>query len=169
VHNLIVGIGGSGKSTLARVLASGFRNRQEEVLVLDPNKDEWPTEERYIFDDPLRFLKLAKKSQRCALFIDEAGEVIGRGKHAREMQWITTRSRHWGHRVFLICQRATQIELTIRSQCTTGYIFRQSPGDSRALADTFADDALLEASTLQKGEYLHVVTCQSTIKRKLSL
>ncbi len=169
MHNLVVGISGSGKSTLAFVLADGHAKRGDQVLVLDPNRDNWPTDDRYIFDDPLRFLQVAKQSQRCALFIDEAGEVIGRGKHAREMQWITTRSRHWGHRVYLICQRATQVELNIRSQCTTGYVFRQSPGDSRALADTFADDKLLAASELQTGEFLHVRSCKGTVLRKLDL
>jgi len=156
MHSLIVGISDSGKSTAAHMLAADYLRHKVGVLVLDPHQQKWPCTR--MFTDPLLFLAAAKASRRCALFIEEAGECIGRGKHAREMQWITTGARKWGHSTYLIAQRAQQIELTIRAQCTRGYIFRQSEDDAKALCGTFADKRLMEATQLQEYEFLYVKT-----------
>lgn len=174
MHCIILGIGGMGKSTVAFKLAQQHVDRGEGVLILDPNNDPgWPAgaNVRKLTGDgaPLRFLALAKRSIRCALFIDEAGESIGRGKHAAELKWLTTRCRHWGHRSYIIGQRAQLVEPTVRSQCTTGYVFRQSVMDAKILANDFADDALLRASSLGVGEFLFVQTGRPVRLLKLAL
>lgn len=174
MHNIVLGVGGMGKSTLAFALAQQHVDRGEGVLILDPNNDQgWPTGPlvRKLTGDgaPLRFLALAKKSQRCALFVDEAGESIGRGKHAADLKWLTTRCRHWGHRTYIIGQRAQLVEPTVRSQCTTGYIFRQSVMDSKLLAQDFADEGLLRASSLSIGQFLYVRTDHPARLLKLDL
>ncbi len=163
MHSIILGIGGMGKSTLAGQLAQSHVDRGDGVLILDPNNDPlWPTGPRVRklsgAGAPLRFLKLAKASIRCALFIDEIGESIGRGSQAAELKWLSTRCRHWGHRTYFVGQRAVLVEPTIRCQCTTGYVFRQSVDDAKALAKDFADEGMLAASRLQRGEFLFVRT-----------
>jgi hypothetical protein len=152
VHNLIVGLGTMGKSTLARALAEDFQQRGVGVGVLDPNGEEWPADR--VFSETEPFIAWAKQSRRCALFVDEGGETIGRGKRALANPWITTRSRHWGHLVFILAHRATQIERTIRSNCGTLYCFQQPPGDAEQLADDYNCPALLTAPGLARGEFI---------------
>lgn len=174
MHCIVLGVGGMGKSTLAGQLAQRHVDRGDGVLILDPNNDRcWPSgpDVRKLCGDgaPMRFLKLAKASIRCALFIDEAGESIGRGKHASDLKWLTTRCRHWGHRTYIIGQRAVLVEPTVRSQCTTGYVFRQSVDDAKELAKDFADRDMLRASQLRVGEFLFVRTGQPVRLLKLRL
>jgi hypothetical protein len=171
LHTAIYGIGGSGKSTLGHTLSRQCLVNGWGVLILDPNDDAgWP-------DGPNvrkvrsaeALMDLAKRSQRCALFIDEAGEAIGRGKQALDVQWLTTRSRHWGHRCYLMALRAQQVELSIRNQCGEAFVFRQSPYDARLLADQYADQLLLSAPTLERGTFIHVRSCESAKLRRLAL
>lgn len=167
MHSLIVGITKSGKSTLARSLALDYLSRDIGVLVLDPNNDNWPCS--FKTTDPIKFLAVAKKSKRCALFIDEAGEMVGKGKSATGMIWITSRARHWGHCTYLIAQRAQMVELNVRAQCSTAYVFKQSATDAKLLSDQFADEALLGATALQQYEFLYSRSCVGTQRMKLSL
>lgn len=172
LHAGIYGIGGSGKSTLAHTLARQCLANDWGVIILDPNDDAgWPAASPRV--RKVRTLEaliaLAKRSQRCALFVDEAGEAIGRGKHALDGQWITTRSRHWGHRAYIMAQRAQQVELSIRNQCGEAFVFRQSPYDARMLAEQYADDLLLKAPTLERGTFIHVRSCEPARLRRLAL
>lgn len=168
MHGLIVGVSNTGKSTLAFELARAHQRRSEPVLVLDPNNDpRWPAD--YKTTDPERFLAVAKRSQRCALFVDEAGKAIGRGAKAQAMAWLTTTARHWGHRTFLIAQRAQQVEPTLRDQCSEAFVFRQSLRDAKLLADQFADETLLQAATLPQGTFIHAISCQGARVRRLAL
>ncbi len=171
MHAAIYGIGGSGKSTLGFTLASQCVANDWGVLILDPNDDDgWPVGANVRkVRDAEALMVLAKRSQRCALFIDEAGESLGRGAKAQGVQWLTTRSRHWGHRVYVMAQRAQQVELTIRNQCSEAFVFRQSPYDARMLADQYADQLLLSAPALERGTFIHVRSCERAKLRRLSL
>ncbi len=174
MQSIVLGIGGMGKSTLAAQLAQSHVDRGDGVLILDPNNDPlWPSgpNVRKLSGKgaSLRYLRLAKLSIKCALFIDEIGESIGRGKDASDLKWLATRCRHWGHRSYFIGQRAVLVEPTIRSQCTTGYVFRQSVDDAKALAKDFADQDMLRASQLRVGEFLFVRTGQPVRLLKLRL
>lgn len=175
MHALILGIGGMGKSTLAFTLAQSHVDRSEGVLIADPNDDPgWPSGPLVRKLPPgddlaLRLMALAKRSKRCALFIEEAGETIGHGKVAAQSQWLLTRCRHWGHRSYVIAQRANLVPPTVRSQCTIGYVFRQSPMDAKLLAQDFADDGLLDAPQLARGEFLYVRTGEAARRMRLKL
>jgi hypothetical protein len=154
VRKLILGVSGFGKSHLAHAIAESYQDQDVNVLVCDPHGERWPAD--YQTTDPFKLLALAKRSKRCAIFLEEAGECIGRGKQAREMQWFTTGSRKWGHSIYLIAQRATMIELSIRAQCTAAYVFRQCRDDAEELARQFAEPELERAATLPKYQFLYI-------------
>ena len=146
-----MGITETGKTTLAFKLAAIYKRNGTGILVLDPDKRrEWNAD--YITDDPDEFLRVVKVNQRCALFIDEGGQTIGR--YSGAMQWLATNSRKWGHKAHFIAQRAQQIDPNVRNQCTAIFLFKQSFDDSKILAREFVADELFEARNLKKGEYL---------------
>lgn len=131
-HTLIVGMSQSGKTTLAKHLCASLRNRGIKTIVLDPLSDpEWRAD--FVTASNDEFLSVAKRSKSCALFIEEAGQTVGR--YAREMEWATTQARHWGHISFVSSQRAVQISQTVRDQCTTLYCFKVSLRDSKTLTE----------------------------------
>jgi len=151
MHVLILGITQTGKTTLAFNLAHKYSEAGINVLVLDPDKRTgWGAD--YLTDDPEAYLEVVKVNQSCALFIDESGQMIGR--YAREMAWLATNSRKWGHKAHFITQRATQLDTTVRNQCTTIFLFKQSLNDTKILANEFCSDYLEAAHTLNQGEYL---------------
>jgi len=154
-HVLILGITSTGKTTLAIKLARMYKQRGTPRLILDPDlRKEWEIEKDHDFitDDPEKFLAVCKANQSCALFIDESGQTIGR--YSGEMQWVATNSRKWGHKAHFITQRATQLDPTVRCQCTSIFLFKQSLDDSKILSREFVADDLKESCNLQKGEYL---------------
>ncbi len=168
-HALIVGITLSGKSYLAHSMARAYLKQGISVLVLDPNQDDgWPVNEGgaaaatcRLYRDPIKFLAVAKASRRCVLFVDEGGETIGQGKLAREVVWLTTRSRHWGHRCIVIAQEATLVYKPIRRQCSEAFIFRQAADNARELQGQFAEPRIMEAVNLPPRVFLHVRSCEA--------
>lgn len=140
----------SGKTTLAKKLLHNYKQNGINSLVLDPLRDPaWGAS--FITDDSNYFLSVARKSQQCALFIDESGESIGR--NGGEMNEIATRHRHFGHRAHFIAQRAQQLDKIVRDQCEYLYCFRVSRSDAKILADEYGHDELEDAPSLQKGEF----------------
>lgn len=149
-HVLIAGMTESGKTTLGKTLAKAYRERGVPVMVLDPMNDPgWP--EGSIIRDREMFLQRAKLVQQHAIFIDESGQEIGR--YAREMQWLATQARHWGHKSHFICQRIQQLDTTIRGQCSSLYLFTVSRKDADLLAEEWAKEELRGAHTLDQGEF----------------
>jgi hypothetical protein len=132
-------------------LAQKYKANSINVLVLDPDKRSgWGAD--FLTADPAEFLDVVKLNKTCALFIDESGQMIGR--YSREMAWLATNSRKWGHRAHFITQRATQLDPTIRNQCTGLFLFKQSLNDAKILANEFVCPKLIEACELSQGEYL---------------
>jgi len=151
MHVLILGITQTGKTTLAFKLAKRYRQNNINVLVLDPDKRSgWEAD--FLTDNPEEYLDVVKVNKSCALFIDESGEMIGR--YAKEMAWLATNSRKWGHKAHFITQRASQLDPTVRNQCTTIFLFKQSLSDTKDLANEFCSEDLELAHTLNQGEYL---------------
>jgi hypothetical protein len=151
MHILILGITQTGKTTLAFKLAEEYHAAGVNVLVLDPDKRSgWKAD--FLTDDPQEYLEVVKLNKSCALFIDESGQMIGR--YAKEMAWLATNSRKWGHKAHFITQRASQLDPTVRNQCTTIFLFKQSLSDTKDLANEFVAEELEQAHTLEQGEYL---------------
>src|SRR5271154_7447046 len=98
-HSLVLGMTESGKTTLAKRMAWRYQARDVKVIVLDPLCDpEWQAD--FQTSDPEEFLSAFWASQKCAVFIDEAGQSIGR--YNEVMQRTATRGRHWGHAVHFV-------------------------------------------------------------------
>ncbi len=148
---LLVGMTESGKTTLAKRLSADQKNRGIGVLVLDClNSEGWAAD--FQTTDPDQFLDVFWKSQNCAVFIDEAGDSVGRFNMA--MEQTATRGRHFGHNVHYISQRHAQLSKTVRDQCRYLALFRSSLDDCKIHSREWARPALLSGSELEQGEYL---------------
>jgi len=139
----------SGKTTLAKTLASRYQKAGFTCIVLDAIGDNWPTE--YVYNDKDLFLDVVKRSRRCMVFIDEAGEAVGR--YDSEMFWLATRGRHYGHSVHFITQRGQQLSPTVRGQAGYLALFNCSSTDARLLGDEWNREELRNAHQLARGEY----------------
>lgn len=162
-HVLILGTTESGKTTCGKRLAHKWAASQVNVLVLDPLNDPgWIPDTQndeslykvFQTSDPEQFLAVFWESRRCAVFIDEAGEAVG--KYNVVMQETATRGRHWGHSVHFLTQRGTQVALTVRDQCTRLFLFRSGPKDCKTHAEEWGQEELLNAVHLPKGCYYYV-------------
>lgn len=153
----------SGKTTLARKLADNYRARGIPIIVLDPYlSSAWGAD--FITDSPDEFLSVVKSSTSCALFMDECGHYVDDG-FDKQLRWLATNSRHYGHNSHFITQRAKQLKPTVRDQCTHLFMFKQSYDDAKELTRNFATDELLEAPSLKKGEYLGKVGIDGQVFR----
>ena len=150
-RTLILGITETGKSTLAKKLCAGYNARNIHTIVCDPLLDpDWCAS--FQTANPDDFVKMFFSSRDCAVFIDESGDVVGRFP-SDELRTIATRGRHWGHDVFFIAQRATQLSATVRMQCTRLYLFTSSFEDGKILAQEFNKPELRNCAQLKKGEF----------------
>lgn len=131
------------------------------ILVLDPNLDPgWEAD--FITDDPEKYKTFVLENQGCQLAIDESGETIGR--YAKEMTFLATRSRHFGHVATFIGQRRQQIDRNVCDQCSRLFLFSVSKKDSEIFADDWVDDELLNAFTLERGECLAKLKFKPLVK-----
>jgi len=147
-HLLIVGITGTGKTILAKRLT---QYSAVPALIYDPFVSEgWKAQK--VTDNIDEFAELVHRSQHCLVIIDEAPEALGRSS---EFQSLATLTRHYGHTVILIAQRAMQLTPTVRSQCGRIAAFKQSSYDARILATEYADDTFLAVNTLRSGVYAY--------------
>lgn len=133
-------------------------------MVLDPSpyKSGWDAD--FVTDNPQEFLKHVFASERCMVIVDESGDMIGR--YGGEMTQLATRARHNGHNCYFICQRAKQIDSTVRANCENIICFSQSLDDTKELAREFVDNAINEAHTLKKGEYIYKIGYEQAKKDK---
>lgn len=153
MHSFINGVTASGKTHLAKSLAQTYLDADFGVLVLDPLNDPgWPCSRK--FTDRDAFIALARKATGCVLFVDEAGITIGQYPPV-EVEWLATQARHWGHRVYFVCQRAVQVKRTIRDQCSELYLFNVGRKDAEEWSENFNDDALRAAHTLPQYTFVH--------------
>lgn len=151
MHTMIIGVTTSGKSTFAKHVAHAYQKKGVGVIVFDPlGYDDWPAD--LVVQDRYEFLRAAKSSKSCALFVDESAETIGR--FGKEMVWTATQSRHWGHKSYFISQRAMSVDKTVRDQCENLVSFRVSHNDGKLLAEEFAQPSLTVVSELDKYEYI---------------
>jgi len=142
----------SGKSTLAKKLVAKYRSRGIATGVLDPlGYDDWNAD--FQTDNAEKFMEIAKRSQRCALFLDESGDTVGR--YNDQMFWLATRARHNGHKSHFITQRGAQLNKTVRDQCTDLFTFLVSADDAKILANEFVKPELREANALPRFHYMY--------------
>lgn len=157
MHNAIAGISGAGKTRLAKTkLVPYWLSRRVPVLVCDPNMaSDWPPVQM-LTDDPYKILRLLQCSQGCVFFMEECDETIrASAKQERELKYLATRSRNDGHLGYFSSQRLRQIPPSYRNQCSTGYIFQQTPEDAEVCYSLFNQPALRDmVPTLPLGTFL---------------
>ena len=142
----------SGKTTIAKRLVDNYKKRGTSSIVLDPLCDpNWHAD--YVTADRAQFLETSQLSKSCALFVDESGEMIG--QYEKEMFWLATRSRHYGHKAHFISQRPSMINPTIRAQCSHLFCFAISKDDSKILANEWNRSELQSANSLQQFEFFY--------------
>lgn len=165
MHNLMLGPTECGKTTLCMALARGHLARGDGVLVLDPKRQAWPRHERLrVFTDVEPFIAAARRSRRCALFFDDMGTSVGRGRDATPARWAVTEARHWLHCCYLNGQYATQVEPIFRTNCQRCFCFRQGKSDAATLVQTFTNDGFMQATELGRYEFL-VGTAFDTVRK----
>lgn len=127
-----------------------YRSRGIKVIVLDPLADEgWHAD--FCTDDPNVFLSIYWDSRRCAVFIDEAGDVAGHYDNAMIM--TAKRGRHWGHINHYLTQRGAEISPTIRNNCGRLFLFTTHGEDCKIHAREWNNPTLLQGPTLPQGDY----------------
>lgn len=131
-------------------------------MILEPIRTEGWARLAYHVPDADILQKVCKSNRDLDVFVDEAGETLLRDS---EYQFLATRSRQYGHRLFFIAQRAQQVLPIIRNNCEAVYCFRQSKPDAEILAREYADPVFLSACTLKKGEYLARLGIDSPVKK----
>ena len=141
-HSLILGVTGSGKTTLAKHIAK----RLKRVIVFATYKSDWQC--FHFTDNVSELVSIVETNKRLNIFIDEAGESLKRND--KEFQFLATRTRHFGHNVFFITQRANQLTPNIRTNCESLYCFKQSFNDASVLAQEFADETIMKVTELPK-------------------
>lgn len=160
MHRLYVGTTESGKSYLAKQHAHTMKKAGWPIVVLDPMVDSGtasnePWGADFITASRDEFLSKYHNLKNCAIFIDEAGDIVG--QHDLEMRALATRGRHAGHQIGFITQRATMLSPSVRSNCAEQYIFRTTVKDGIALADDYAiadsREFGLNVAKLGQGEY----------------
>lgn len=163
MHCLVVGRTLCGKSLFAKKKIYALKKINKKSLVLDPTHDqEFHELADFCTADKKKFIRRFWNSRNCVVFIDEAGIMAGR--HDLDIDKMATTGRHAGHKIFFICQRAKQISVNIRSQCSEIVCFRQSANDMRDLSDEFVEKKLLTAENLDYGEFLYVRNNKKTLK-----
>lgn len=150
-HVITIGQTESGKTILNKKLAAAYKRAGIGVIVLDPMLDPgWNAD--FITDNPEKFLQFVRDPRcclQCALFVDETGTSLD--KFDVSSNWLTTQSRHHGHVCHLITQRAQQVSVTIRNQCSTLYCFNVNFKDAKLYAEDFNAKEVLEAPNLPQG------------------
>lgn len=144
----------SGKTTWAIKKAQAIKKQSgRHIIVFDPFlSPEWEAD--FITNDQTEFLEAVWKNKNCSVFVDESGSTVG--KHNDLMNELATRGRHWGHKIFFICQRAKQISTTVRTQCSEIVIFKQALADTDDLAKEFVEPLINEAHKLEKGDFIYI-------------
>ena len=171
MHTLILGQTGSGKSTLLKVLAGHYRRSGIPVVAYTSVVGDFAGHADEVHHDVDVFLQRVFQARRCAIFVDESGEVTN-STRIRETAPLATRSRHLGHVVHFSAQRAQGlIGPIVRDQCTRLYLFNTSWDDASLMARSWTRDAegraLLEsAPSFAQGEYVHVKRFPYTIERR---
>lgn len=172
MHALIVGQTMSGKSTLARrFLAAEYLRRGFGVLVHDLHVEDWGQEAApdrvRVYSDDAAFLSAVWRSQRCAIFVDEASELCDSRRANKGFVSIATRGRHRGHVAHFIAQNLTAIHYQVRSQCTRIYAFRLTPAECAKIVRETGYEELSALDSLPAGSFFSVLPMQRPELRRI--
>lgn len=170
MHSLVLGQTGAGKSTLLKRLITRYRQSGIAVLAFTTVPGDFEGYASEVFYDVGPFLERVFATQRCAIIVDEAGEVTNQSR-IRETAPLATRSRHLGHVVHFSAQRASGlVGPLVRDQCSRLYLFRVGEQDASDLAKDWggrkARAAFDEVADFEEGEYLFVQRFPPRLERR---
>ncbi len=151
MHDLFIGQTGGGKTFLAMRRAEAYLAAGHHVLVLEAICNEWPCtwQTRSLPD----FLTAAKAARRCALFIDDVSETVGRDA---EGDWLFKMARHWGHRTHALAHGFNDLTPSQRNQCSAVYLFANTAlQECEALARNFNEPGFLAAVTAPANTFFY--------------
>lgn len=174
-HYLIIGRTLSGKSALAKQIGSQMRLQGAEVLAWNPTLErgyareddfgciaaEWET------DDPNELIaeiqeRYNKEKKSRVIIIDEAHELPS------DLNWLTTKGRHYGLTIIAISQRGAALNATFRTQIGTWYVFKCSGLDMKMVEEETGIKIPkdMQGAQLARFEYLKI-TIDGVEKRNL--
>lgn len=116
---------------------------------------DWETDDAKEFEKTVRKVAASNKYPIIYLIIDEAHEFFPKGDC--ETKWMGTKGRHYGINVIAITQRAAEINVTFRGQCSTIYAFRSNLTDTKFIANEFYHSGVDEKSlSLDNGKFIKI-------------
>lgn len=150
MHWIVTGISGCGKSRAMReIIIPAHRRAGRWVGVLDPLGGTWPA--NWTTTDPHAFVEAAKKSRNCVWVVDEYGQFTSDYATMRELEWLFTVARNYGHLSYALAQRVKQIPPNVRNQCSHGLIFNQQGADLADLAAMMNQPDIMQAAAFPPG------------------
>lgn len=169
-NGLILGRSQYGKTTLAKKLAEQFKASGRRVLVYDILLDDWTAD--YVTDNREEFLEIFWGSFDLICFVDEGGETAN--KKEKDIVWTATRGRHqvgaqgYGNATYYLCHRLNLLDVTLRAQCPELFLFASRYDDAKDLANEYGAKELIEAPSLQPGEFFHIAPGAGCNKYKIN-
>ncbi len=165
MHTLVIGMTESGKSCISKLLASSLHNKGCKVAVLDPlNDPDWKAD--FVSDDIEAFRAYLESNRKVFAFVDECGQWFNEGNDTTH-SWLATRSRHYGHSVTFIAQRAIQVPKTMRDQCGRLYLFTSSQSDGKIHAEEWNKPELMDCNKLPQLHFFVVDRYNTTKKMRI--
>ncbi len=181
---ICIGQTGTGKTQWTK----GFLKTQKRIIVLDPQA-EYSLQEFYNAEEIYSYIHNRKIFRvRCCdlrqfpslcfaatiipktlLVIEESQRILApKMKIPVEFEDIIYRGRHTETSLLLVAQRATTIDIAVRSQFSQLIVFRQSEKhDLDWLSDVTGRDLNDEIHSLNRLEFLHITNTEVTQKKLL--
>ncbi len=117
-------------------------------------KENWGPQ-TWVTDDEEKFMDMVwRRETGCAVFIEEAAEMI---KRDNEKNSLFTRIRHRGHRLYVMGHDGTNLLPQQRNQIHVLFLFQQTQQAAKIWANTFIDERIYAATTLAQYEFLYCV------------
>lgn len=147
-HYLVCGVTRSGKGQFLRGVIERYRKAGVSVLFYTPKLVEFVEVEPMVSKatmDAHEFYLLLKKAAESGkhpngivAIIDEATVFFKQARN--EMEEIVNQFAAYGVEVYVVVQRAKQVEPNIRNACDNIVCFRQRPDDAAYVADQYGDE-----------------------------
>lgn len=161
----IFGISLSGKTTLAKKISAQYARIGRASLVLDPFLEDWGRHAAVTADEE-KFWETVWKSRKMLVVVDECSTTIRREK---ELIPVFTSLRHLDHKLLVIGHHGSDLLPVMREQLDTVYLFRQNEKSAKYWVEKFADERVLESTSLSRYEYLYCRNFGTPIKFKAKI
>lgn len=159
----------SGKTTLVKDLCREFyRQKGLKTIALDPWRDK-PGEPPWgqhaiVFTNEEQFWATVWKSDHAVVVIEEATKTIARNP---DLANVFTAIRHNHHKLIVVGHNGTSLLPVMRQQLETLFLFLQSPKAANIWIEETACPSLIQATTLNRYEFLRYERFEPVRKLKL--